>query len=73
MVYTNWLTNEPSGGDEQCTQMRNDGLWFDIPCTMAFWALCEADPVNMTIYLYYTNDDEKSTLQCPPRKPSYIA
>ncbi len=42
-AYENWNEGEPndSGGNEDCGQMRLEGMWNDVPCDTALGYVCE--------------------------------
>ena len=47
-LYTNWNSGEPNdyGAGEDCTELRTDGTWNDMPCTSLFQAVCESPSVT---------------------------
>ena len=42
-TYTHWNAGEPSGGAEDCAEMRADGTWNDVRCYYTKPFLCEKD------------------------------
>ena len=47
MSFTNWNGNEPSDGNEACTEMvMATGKWNDILCSIVHRAVCETAPVS---------------------------
>ena len=43
LEYTNWKENEPNnyGGNEECMEVRENGEWNDVRCSMALPYICE--------------------------------
>ncbi|KAK4312213.1 hypothetical protein Pmani_016336 [Petrolisthes manimaculis] len=41
VTITNWNSGEPSGGDENCAEMKDTGLWNDVPCDSALPFTCK--------------------------------
>ena len=50
MSFTNWNGNEPSDGNEACTEMNmSTGGWNNIQCSNLQGAVCEIAPVSNVI------------------------
>ena len=43
LMWENWKSGEPNnvGGNEDCAQAYRDGLWNDVPCSIARDAICQ--------------------------------
>lgn len=42
---SSWHRDEPNGGrQENCAAMREDGEWYDYPCTYKLRWVCEGHP-----------------------------
>ncbi len=57
-TYTNWRDTEPNdAGDEDCTQVEDDSLWNDVPCSAAALAhVCQVDMPADDLYCEVLTD-----------------
>uniref|UniRef100_A0A8C0HED1 C-type lectin domain-containing protein n=1 Tax=Chelonoidis abingdonii TaxID=106734 RepID=A0A8C0HED1_CHEAB len=45
LVSSHWQTGEPNGEQkENCALARQDGHWYDVPCTEQHHWVCEKEP-----------------------------